>query len=126
MTRGLKGAKGMFGKGYTMTLNRVHDKINLREGDEVLPLIVDGDSMRMVAGLGKAQAKLLELKDDSTDDEVKDAAEYFAAVIFGKEQAKKIMEFYADDPGCVISVCGQYFKDRLAGKISKIQKKIKV
>ena len=55
----------MFGKGYTMTLNRVHDKINLREGDEVLPLTVDGDSMRMVAGLGKAQAKLLELKDDN-------------------------------------------------------------
>ena len=82
--------------------------------------------MRLVAGLSKAQEKLTELtKGDPTEEEMKAAAEYFAAVIFGKEQAKKIMEFYADDPGCVISVCGQYFKDRLAGKISKIQKKIK-
>jgi hypothetical protein len=35
------------------------------------------------------------------------------------------MAFYADDPGSVISVCGQYFKDRLAGKISAAQKRMK-
>ena len=111
---------------YEMTLNRVHDRITIKEGNERLPLTVNGDSMRIVAGLNKAQKKMTELNDESTDEQVKEVAEYFASVIFGTEQARKLMEFYADDPGCVISVCGQYFKDRLAGKIAKIQKKMKV
>ena len=116
----------MFHKGYELTLNRVHDTVSIREGDETLRLNVDGDAMRMVAGLTKAQQKMLDLADDAEDAEVKECAEYFAAVIFGKEQAEKLMSFYADDPACVISVCGQYFKDRLADKIAKVQKKIKV
>ena len=115
----------MFHRGYELTLNRVHDTVVIREDEETLKLTVNGDAMRMVAGLNKAQQKMLALKDDSTDEEVLETAEYFAAVIFGKEQAAQLMAFYADDPGCVISVCGQYFKDRLAGKIAKVQKKIK-
>lgn len=109
-----------------MTLNRVHDTVLIHEGEESLKLTVNGDSMRMVAGLNKAQQKMQGIKDDSQDEEVKEVAEYFAAVIFGKEQAEKLMHFYADDPSCVIAVCGQYFKDRLAHKIAKIQKKMKV
>ena len=116
----------MFKKNYEMTLNRVHDNVAIREGDETLKLTVNGDAMRIVAGLNKAQAKLKELTDDATDEQTKEAAEYFAAVIFGKEQAAKLMAFYADDPGCVITVCGRYFKDRLAGKITQIQKKMKL
>lgn len=115
----------MFGKGYKITLNRVHDTVTVREGDESIKLTVNGDSMRMVAGLNKAQKKMLELDDNATDEQVKECAEYFAAVIFGKEQAAQLMAFYADDPGCVISVCGQYFKNRLAGKIAAVQKKMK-
>ena len=41
-------------------------------------------------------------------------------------QAAKLIDFYAGDPFCVISVCGKYFKERLAGKIANIQKKMKV
>ena len=115
----------MFGK-YKLTLNRVYDNIVIKEAGEKLYLTVNGDAMRMVAGLNRAQAKLLELKDDSDDETVKEAAEYFASVIFGNEQAKKLMDFYADDPGCVIAVCGQYFSKRLAGKIAKAQKKVKI
>jgi hypothetical protein len=115
----------LFKKEYEMTLNRVHDNVVIREGDETLKLTVNGDSMRIVAGLNKAQQKIKDLTDDSTDEQVKECAEYFAAVIFGKEQAAKIMAFYADDPACVISVCGRYFKDRLAGKITQVQKKMK-
>ena len=115
----------MFKRGYELTLNMVHDTVAIKEGTERLVLTVNGDAMRMVAGLNKAQKKMLALSDDSTDEEVKECAEFFASVIFGQEQAKKLMEFYADDPGCVISVCGQYFKDRLAGKIAKVQKKAK-
>lgn len=112
-------------RGYEVTLNRVHDNITIKEGAESLKLTVNGDAMRMVAGLNKAQKKMIELKDDADDATVKETAEYFAAVIFGKEQAEKLMSFYADDPGCVIAVCGQYFKERLAGKIAKVQKKTK-
>ena len=115
----------IFRRGYELTLNRVHDNIVIKEGGETLRLAVNGDSMRMVAGLNKAQRKMKELPDDATDEQVKEAAEYFAAVIFGKEQAEKLMAFYADDPGCVISVCGRYFKERLADKIARVQKKIK-
>ena len=116
----------MFGKGYEMSLNRVHDSIAIREGNETLKLTVNGDAMRMVAGLTKAQKKMIELSEESTDEQAKETADYFASVIFGKEQAEKLMEFYAGDPYCVISVCGKYFKERLAGKIADIQKKMKV
>jgi hypothetical protein len=108
-----------------MTLNRVHDTVTFREGDDKITLTVNGDAMRMVAGLNKAQAKMKALSDDTPDSEVIDIAEYFAAVLFGKEQAAQLMDFYANDPGCVIYVCGQYFKERLAGKISAVQKKVK-
>lgn len=116
----------LFKRGYELTLNRVHDSIVVKEGEEKLTLVVNGDAMRMVAGLNKAQKQMKDLKDDSSDEDVKKCAEYFASVIFGQEQAGKLMAFYADDPGCVITVCGQYFKDRLAGKIAAIQKKMKV
>lgn len=114
----------MFGR--TFTLNRVHDSIVIKEGAERLVLTVDGDSMRMVAGLNKAQQKMKSVNDDTPDEEVLECADYFASVIFGKEQAAKLMEFYNNDPGCVINVCGKYFRERLAGKIAKVQKKMKV
>lgn len=116
----------LFRRGYEITLNRVHDTITIREGNEKLTLAVNGDAMRMVAGLTKAQQKMKELTEETPDETVKETARYFAAVIFGTEQAAKLMEFYADDPGCVITVCGSYFKQRLADKITEAQKKIKL
>ena len=115
----------LFRRGYEITLNRVHDTITIREAEEKLTLTVNGDAMRMVAGLNRAQAKMKEIDENTPDEEVRDAAEYFAAVIFGKDQAAQLMAFYADDPGCVINVCGQYFRERLAEKISAVQKRMK-
>ena len=115
----------LFRRGYEMTLNRVHDTITVREGDERLTLTVNGDAMRMIAGLNKAQQRMKAITENTPDEEVKAVAEYFAAVLFGKEQAAQLAAFYADDPGCVITVCGRYFNERLAGKISAAQKKIK-
>ena len=118
----------MFGKPYKMTLNRVHDTLIVTEGNERLTLAVDGDSMRIVAGINAAQKKMDELtkKENPTEDEIRDAADFFATVIFGKEQAEKLFAFYGNDPGCVISVCGQYFKNRLADRIAKVQRKLKL
>lgn len=114
-------------KRYEISLNRVHDTVNIRENDEILTLTVSADPMRIVSGLNKAQAKLQEVVnvENPEDDKIKDAAEYFASVIFGTEQAGKLMAFYNDDAACVINVCGNYFRDRLSGKIAKMQKKIK-
>lgn len=119
-----------FKKGYEISLNRVHDTIKIKENGETLTLTVNADPMRIVAGLNKAQEKLTALVnakegDEPTPEAMKDCAEYFAAVIFGAEQARALMAFYANDAACVINVCGQYFRERLAGKISAVQKKIK-
>ena len=113
----------MFGKKYELTLNRVHDTVLIREGDEKLELRVDGDPMRMVAGLGQAQKKMQALDKDSTDEETDGAARYFAQVIFGEAQAERLVEFYHNDAGCVISVCGKYFESRLGKLITKAQKR---
>lgn len=118
--------KNPFQKGYEITLNRVHDTVCVREGDEKLTLVVNGDAMRMVAGLSKAQQKMKDIDENTDESTVRECAEYFAAVIFGKEQADRLMAFYAEDPASVINVCGRYFKERLALKIAEVQKKMKV
>ena len=109
-----------------ITLHRIHHTVVINENGERLKLVVSADPMRLVAGLTKAQKKLNETisKEDPTDEEIREAAEYFATVLFGKEQTGKLFDFYANDAACVINVCGQVFKDQLAAKISKAQKKM--
>ena len=63
---------------------------------------------------------------DRCMEEVNEAAEYFSAVLFGKEQTEKLMDFYAGDGACVINICGQIFKDQLTDKITAAQKRMKV
>lgn len=108
---------------FRVTLNRVHDKVRISEGGESLMLVVDADPMRMVAGLGQAQKLMQALTGESTEKEQKDAALYFAGVIFGREQAEKLLEFYHGDSGCVVNVCGKYFAGRLGKLITRAQKK---
>jgi hypothetical protein len=112
-----------------ISLNRIHHTVTVNENGEKLKLTISADPMRLVAGLTKAQKKLTDTingEKEPTEEEIKDAAEYFAAVLFGREQTEKLFEFYAGDAACVINVCGQIFKDQLARKISKAQKKMKV
>ena len=113
----------MFGRRYTLSLNRVHDSIRIKEGNDTLDLTVDADPMRMVAALNKAQKILKGVNDDSSEEDIKSAALMFASAIFGDVQAHQIMEFYHDDAGCVINLCGRYFADRLSGIITKMQKR---
>ena len=110
---------------FTMSLNRVHDRVRIVEGDERLELRVDADAMRMVAGLNEAQRRLKTITDESTEDERNSIAQYFAGVIFGAEQAPQLMEFYRNDAACVINVCGRYFSERLAKLIEKAQRRTK-
>lgn len=112
-----------------ITLNRIHHTVTVNENGEKLKLVINADPMRLVAGLTKAQKKLTETvnKDtEPTEDEMREAAEYFAAVMFGHEQTAKLMDFYAGDAACVINVCGQIFKNQLSSKISKEQKRMRL
>ena len=112
-----------------ISLNRVHHTVTVNENGEKLKLVINADPMRLVAGLTKAQKKLADTvngEKEPTDEEIKEAAEFFAAVLFGREQTDKLFEFYAGDAACVINICGQIFKDQLAEKISKTQKKMNV
>ena len=110
---------------YKLSLNRVHDKVRINEGDEHLLLKVDADPVRMVAGILQAQKILQAIDDNSTEEQRHDAAEFFCGCIFGKEQTAQIFDFYHDDTGCVINVCGRYFAERLSKLIDKAQRKAK-
>ncbi len=114
----------MFGrKRYTMTLNRVHDEIVIKEGESKLRLVVDGDATHIVAGLQRAQTMLKSLNDESKPEDLDAAARAFAVAVFGEKQADKVLEFYSGDPACIINISGRYFRDRLGKKIAKVQKR---
>lgn len=117
-----------FKRGYEITLNKIHDTVRVKENGESLVLTVCADPMRIVSGLSRAQEKMQKLTEQENPDvkELNDAAEYFAAVIFGVEQGEKLFAFYGNDPAAVINVCGTYFRERLQAKITAAQKRFKV
>jgi hypothetical protein len=110
---------------YKITLGRVHDNVEVVEGEEHLILHVDNDPQRIVAGLTVVQARLKAINSDTPEEEIRGSATQFAEVIFGKEQSEKLMEFYHNDSGCVITVCSKYFSERLRHLSTKAQKKRK-
>ena len=110
---------------FKLSLNRIHDTVRITEGSDALMLTVNADPNRLVAGLKQAQAALSAITDETTPEDVQKAAEYFADVIFGEEQRKQLFEFYRNDAGCVINICGRYFAEGLKKKIIKAQKKVK-
>lgn len=110
---------------YKLTLNRIHDRVRITESDEHLDLRVDADPMRMVAGLTEAQRRLHTISEEMTKEQQLEIAKYFAGVIFGADQAERLIDFYRGDVACVIDVCGKYFSGRLAKLIEKAQKRIK-
>lgn len=114
----------MFRKKYEMSLNRVHDTVSIREGDDRLVLRVDVDPMRITAGLVQARQMMQQWTDKTPKKQQKEYALFFAGVIFGEEQAKQLLDFYHGNPGCVVNVCGRYFSERLRGLIEKAQKKL--
>lgn len=100
----------------------VEDKVTFRNVDKTLTLYVRGDAASFVVGLKQAQDKLKEITDESSECERVDCARFFARTLFGEEQGDQLVDFY-NQPLAVITVCGMYFKDRLAKKITKAQRK---
>jgi hypothetical protein len=118
--------KNPFRKGFEISMNRVKDTVVIREGNERLTLNVNADAQRLFAGLNAAYERMKNINESTEESEVKDIAKYFSGVIFGTDQAQKLSEFYANDAAAIISVCGRYFRDRLAGLIADVQKRMKV
>ena len=110
---------------YTLSLGRVYDRVRIKEGNETLDLFVDADPNRIVAGMDQAQRMLKNINNDSPEEEQKNAALYFAGVLFGAEQANELFEYYHGDSGCVVTVCAKYFTERLGKIITQAQKKAK-
>ena len=110
---------------FKLSLNRVHNRVKISEGDESIVLRVDGDAGRMVAGISEAVKALKELTDETPREDQLKTARYFAGVIFGNEQADALIDFYHNDAMCVINLCSQYIGKRLSGLIAKVQKKAK-
>ena len=108
---------------FKITMNRVHDTVWIVEGYENLTLKVDEDPMRMTAGITESVRLMKTLDEKSTEEDSRNVALFFARVVFGKEQAEKLLEFYHNDAACVLSVCGQYTEKRLSKLIVKAQKK---
>lgn len=112
----------MFGNN-TLSLGRVYDTVTIREGGEKLTLHVNADPSRIVVGLSQAQKQLVTISEETTDEEREKIALFFASVIFGEEQAQKLLDYYYGDSSCVVAVCGTYFSKRLSKLISKTQKR---
>ena len=111
---------------FRITLNRVHDRILIKEGDENLALKVDCDARMIVTKIRQANELIVKAnKEGASEFEKEFATRQFSEAIFGQEQTEKLMEFYNNDYSCVITVCGMYFEKRLSKKISAAQKKLK-
>ena len=112
----------------SLTLNRVRDKIVIREGDEVLPLYVDCDANTLMKRIQEANKGLEKVNEQTGEEEQRRVALDLASAIFGEEQAEQLMAFYHDNSGCVVTICGMYFGDAKHGlgrKITKAQKRRK-
>ena len=112
----------MFGNN-SLTLNRVYDTVTIKEGGEKLTLRVNSDPSRIVVGLSQAQKRLVTIDENTSEEDREQIALFFAGVIFGEEQARKLLDFYYGESSCVVAVCGQYFAKRLSKLITKAQKK---
>ena len=101
----------------------VVDRVRFRNNDEVLELQVKADAPFLVSNIMKVNKRFSGLSEVSPESEQRESALFFAEAVFGRKQAEKLMEFYDNEPLAVINACGIYFRERLAKKITKVQKK---
>lgn len=99
----------------------ISDKVTFRNVDRSIALVVRADGGTIVRNLKKAQERLAAETEKSTEAERLETARFFAAAMFGDEQAKKIVDLYDSDPLAITSVCGDYFNARLSKIITKVQ-----
>lgn len=109
---------------FKISTNRVQDVVRVSEGKRHLDLTVDVDPYSFVPALKAAQDRLSGVGDQPDDSaaQVVQAAQEFAATMFGKEQSRNLLAFYDGHAAPVISICTQYLKARLVAKIRRAQR----
>ena len=111
-------------KPFTIKLRRVHDHVNITNGETTISLTVDATPEKLVTGLLAARRKMQGITQASEMEAILEAAKATATAIFGAEQAQKLMDYYPEDTAAsVIDVCEQYFSGRLQKLIEREQKK---
>lgn len=112
---------------YKITLNRVHDLIEVREGTESLVLRVDADPMDIVRIITKLEPKLNMIQsNEEAKAEAESIGHEFCNVIFGRIQTSKLFEFYNNDALAVLDIISKYLSERLVMKVAKVQKRAKI
>lgn len=109
---------------FRISTNRVQDAVRVTEGKHTLDLTVDIDPYTFVPELKAAQDRLsaVEAATDDSTPQILQAATGFAAAIFGRQQAEKLLAFYGNHAAPVISVCTRYLTRRLIAKIKRAQR----
>lgn len=108
---------------FRISLNRVHDKIKIQQGNESLILRVDADPMKIAADMRKAAEKL-QNSETMPEDERNQAIKELAEAVFGAEQAYSLFDLYNHDSTCVMAVMSKYI-ERLTKLVTQAQKRQK-
>jgi hypothetical protein len=112
---------------YRVSLGRVHDLIEVREGTERLMLRVDADPMDLVRMINSLEPRLSAIQDDAqAEQEAGGIAREFCDAIFGETQTNRLFDFYNSSGECVLGIIGKYFSERLGKLITKAQKKARL
>lgn len=109
---------------YTITTNRVRDKVAFVEGNERLVLSVDVDPLAIIGSLQGVVEDLKKLNDGSTGEEVLAVSTELGNRIFGEKQTEQLVTFYHGNEKQLFSVLTRYFTERLNKLIADKQKKI--
>jgi len=107
------------------SLGRIHCTVPVKEGDELLRLRVDADPNLLVTRISEAVKMMQALPAEHTPEQARDVALYFATVLFGKEQAGKLLDLYNGSAESVLYMCSIIVEKDLAQRISKAQKRAK-
>lgn len=112
---------------YRLSMGRVHDLIEVREGTESLVLRVDADPIDLVRMINRLEPSMNNIQNqEEPEKEVESIAREFCTAIFGKDQTGKLFELYNGDGASVFGIVSRYFSERLGKLITKAQKKAKV
>nr|MBQ1578117.1 hypothetical protein [Oscillospiraceae bacterium] len=104
------------------SLGRIHCIVPVKEGDEILRLRVDADPNLLVTRISEAVKMMQTLSAESTQEQEHDVALYFATVLFGKEQAGKLLDLYNGSGQSVLYMCSVIVEKDISARIIKAQK----
>lgn len=108
---------------YTITTNRVRDKVAFVEGNERLVLTVDVDPFGVIGDMQGVVSDLRKLNEDTPDEEVMRLAVALSKKMFGDAQTERLVDFYHRNEKQLFNVLVKYFTERLNKLISDAQKR---